>query len=128
MSFSHQISVASHSARLDCGTLGQVHELESALDGLLGEATFGPAFDLLVDLGEGGPMLDCTRSTAVAGAFDNHRGGLQGRIALYASGERGRIAVLLIAMIGRHHGLRMQGFRERITALEWTGGFVGQPA
>ena len=128
MSFSHQISVGVHRARLDCGTLGQVHELESALDSLLGEASFGPAFDLLVELGRDGPILDCTHSMAVADAFDNRRGGLQGRIALYASDERGRIAALLIAMIGRHHGLRMEAFGERITALEWLGGPVGRSA
>ena len=123
MSFSHQISVAGHRARLDCGTLGKVNELESALDSLLGEASLGPAFDLLVELGRDGPILDCTQSLAVVDAFDNRRGGLQGRITLYASDERGRIAALLIAMIGRHHGLRMESLRERITALEWLGGF-----
>ena len=125
MSFSHQISVAGHRARLDCGTLGKVHELESALDSLLGEASLGPAFDLLVELGRDGPILDCTLSLAVVDALP------QPAEAGFRAGspsmprKRVSIAALLIAMIGRHHGLRMESLRERITALEWLGGPSG---
>jgi len=128
MSVSHQISAADHRARLDCGTLSQVDELDPALDSLLGEGDFQRTFGLLVELGRDGPILECVHSVAVADAFGSRRNQLQGRIALYASGERGRIAALFIAMIGRHQGLRMEAFRERAWAEQWLGGPVGRSA
>ena len=128
MRFSHRINTAEHRARLDCGTLSQVDELESALDGLLREADFERSFSLLVELGRDGELLECAHSVAVADAFGSRRNRLQGRIALYAPGERGRIAALFIAMIGRHQGLRMEAFRERAWAEQWLGGPVGRSA
>jgi len=128
MSFSHQISVTEHRARLDCGTLSQVDELNPALDRLVGEADFQRSFGLLVELGQDGPILECTHALAVADAFGSRRNQLQGRVALYAPGERGRISALFIAMIGRHQGLRMEAFRERAWAVQWLGGPVRQPA
>ena len=122
MSCSHQISAAERRARLDCGSLSQVDELDPALDSLLGEADFQRSFGLMVEFGRDGPILDCAHSVAVADAFGSRRNRLQGRIALYAPGERGRIAALFIAMIGRHQGLRMEAFRERAWALQWLGG------
>jgi hypothetical protein len=122
MSFSHQISSEEHTARLDCGTLNQVGELEPALDSLLGEAGFDPSFGLLVELGREGPILECAHALTVADAFGSRRDRLRGRVALYAPGERGRIAALFIAMIGRHQGLRMEAFRERAWAVQWLGG------
>lgn len=126
MPFSHRISVTQQSALLDCGTLGRLDELESAIDSLLGDAAFESTFGLLVELGQDGPILECTHSLAVADAFGGRWGELQGRIALHASDERGRIAAHYIAMIGRHHGLRMEAFRERVGAVEWLDGFVGR--
>jgi hypothetical protein len=128
MPFSHQISVAEQRARLDCGALGQVDELMPAIDSLLGEADFQRSFGLLVELGRDGPLLECSHSVAVADAFGGRRDQLRGRVALYAPGERGRIAALFIAMIGRHQGLRMEAFKERAWAVQWLGGPVGQPA
>lgn len=128
MPFSHQISIAEHRARLDCGTLGQVDELKPALDSLLDDAGFERSFGLLVELGPDGPILECAHSVAVADAFGSRRNRLQGRVALYAPGERGRIAALFIAMIGRYQGLRMEAFRERAWAEQWLGGPIGQPA
>ena len=128
MSCSHQISAAEHRARLDCGTVNQVDELYPALDSLLAEADFQRSFGLLVELGQDGPILECAHSVAVADAFGRRRDQLQGRIALYASGERGRIASLFIAMIGRHQGLRMEAFRERAWAEQWLAGSVGRSA
>ena len=122
MRVSHRINTAEHRARLDCGTLSQVDELESALDGLLREADFERPFSLLVELGREGELLECAHSVAVADAFGSRRNRLQGRIALYAPGEGGRIAALFIAMIGRHQGLRMEAFRERAWAEQWLGG------
>jgi hypothetical protein len=128
MPFSHQISAAKHRARLDCGTLNRVDELHPALDSLLAEADFKRSFGLLVELGPDGPILECAHSVAVADAFGSRRDRLQGRVALYAPGERGRIAALFIAMIGRHQGLRMEAFRERAWAEQWLGGPIGQSA
>jgi len=128
MSFSHQISVTEHRARLDCGTLSQVDELKPALDSLLAAAGFERSFGLLVELGQDGPLLECTHALGVADAFGSRRNQLQGRVALYAPGERGRIAALFIAMIGRHQGLRMEAFRERAWAEQWLGEPIGQSA
>jgi len=128
MPFSHQISAAEHRARLDCGTLNQLDELDPALDSLLGEADFQRSFNLLVELGRDGPILECAHALAVADAFGSRRDRLQGRVALYAPGERGRVAALFIAMIGRHQGLRMEAFRERAWAEQWLGGPIGQSA
>jgi hypothetical protein len=126
MSFSHQITAAEHRARLDCRALDQIDELDPALDSLLGEADFQRSFNLLVDLGRDGPILECAHSVAVADAFGNRRNQLQGRIALYASGERGRIAALFLAMISRHQGLRIEAFRERAWVEQWLDGSVGR--
>jgi hypothetical protein len=128
MPFSHQIDAAERRARLDCGTLNQVDELDPALDSLLGEADFQRSFNLLVELGRDGPILECAHALAVADAFGSRRDRLQGRVALYAAGERGRVAALFIAMIGRHQGMRMEAFRERAWAEQWLGGPIGQPA
>ena len=128
MSFSHQINTAGHKARLDCGTLSQVDELKPALDNLLAAAGFERSFGLLVELGQDGPLLECTHALGVADAFGSRRNQLQGRVALYAPGERGRIAAVFIAMIGRYQGLRMEAFRERAWALQWVGGPADQPA
>ena len=128
MPFSHQISAAEQRARLDCGTLNRLDELDPALDSLLGEADFQRSFNLLVELGRDGPILECAHALAVADAFGSRRDRLQGRVALYASGERGRIAALFIAMIGRHQGLRMEAFRERAWAEQWLGGPIGRSA
>jgi hypothetical protein len=125
MTFSHEISVAGQTARLDCGTLCQVDELESALDGLLGAGGFERSFGVLVELGQDGPILQCSHALEVADAFDSRRDKLQGRIALHASDERGRIAALFIAMIARHHGLRMEAFGESARAIQWLGGPAG---
>jgi hypothetical protein len=122
MSFSHRISVTDQRALLDCGSLGQLDELQTALGKLLGEARFESSFGLLVELGQDGPILECTHALAVADAFSAHWDELQGRIALHASDERGRVAALYIAMIGRHHGLRIEAFRERGGAVAWLGG------
>jgi len=62
-----------------------------------------------------------TSALAVADAFNVHRDQLQGRIALHATDEHGGVAALYIAMIGRHHGLRMEAFRERGGAVAWLG-------
>jgi hypothetical protein len=80
----------------------------------------------LVELGPDGPILDCTHALAVADAFGSRLDELQGRIALYASGERGRIAALFIAMISRHQGLRIEAFRERAWVEQWLDGSVGR--
>lgn len=128
MPFSHQISAAERRARLDCGTLNQLDELDPALDSLLGEADFQRSFNLLVELGRDGPILECAHALAVADAFGSRRDRLQGRVALYAPGERGRIAARFIAMIGRHQGLRMEAFRERAWAEQWLGGPIGRSA
>jgi hypothetical protein len=124
MSFSHRISVTDQHALLDCGSLGQLTELQEELGSLLGEARFESSFGLLVELGQDGPILECTHALAVADAFSAHRKELQGRIALHACDEHGGVAALYIAMIGRHHGLRMEAFRERGGALAWLGGVV----
>jgi hypothetical protein len=119
MAFSHEISAAERRARLDCGALRQVGELKPALDTLLGEPGFERSFGLLVELGADGPIVECAHAQAVADAFGSCRDRLQGRVALYAPGERGRVAALFIAMIGRYQGLRMEAFRERAWALQW---------
>lgn len=128
MPFSHRISVTDQRVLLDCGTLGQLDELQAALGGLLREARFESSFGLLVELGQDGPMLECTHALAVADAFTAHWDELQGRIALHASDDHGRIAASYIAMIGRHHGLRIEAFRERGGAVAWLSAVVGESA
>ena len=128
MTFSHQISVAEQRARLDCGAVSHIKELDSALDELISEADFDRSFDLLVELGADEAILEGMHALAVADAFGSRRGRLQGRIALYAPGERGRAAALFIATVGRHQGLRMEAFGERAWAEQWLGGAVGRSA
>ena len=69
MSFSHRISVTDQRALLDCGSLGQLTELQTALGSLLGEARFQSSFGLLVELGQDGPIVECTHALAVADAL-----------------------------------------------------------
>jgi hypothetical protein len=128
MAISHQISTAEHRARLDCGALSQVDELEPALNSLLREPAFDRTFGLLVELGSDGPIVECAHALAVADAFGSRRDRLQGRVALHAPGERGGIAARFIAMIGRYQGLRMEAFKERAWAEQWLLAPVGQSA
>ena len=81
-----------------------------------------------MELGADGAILGDMHAFAVADGFGSRRGWLQGRIALYAPGERGRAAALFIAMIGRHQGLRMEAFGERAWAEQWLAGAVGRSA
>jgi hypothetical protein len=105
--------------------MGQLDELEPALGNLLGDTRFDCSFGLLVELGQDGPILDCTHALAVADAFSTCWGELWGPIALHASDEYGHIAALFIAMKGRHHGLRMEAFREQGGAVAWLGATLG---
>src|SRR5689334_8732959 len=100
MPFSQRVTVADRTARLEFAALSQIGELESALDGVVGAGGFERSFALLVELGRDSPILQCVHALEVADAFSNRREKLQGRIALHAADERGRIAALFIAMIG----------------------------